>query len=347
MGYGRSCIRVFAPGVAIACAAMLTVCGGGGSDGGSDAPSLATVSTTGSAYRMDYQLDAERRIKSYELRDEALDKKVQWCSGDLHASWDCRDEAHDPHLSISAKVDEQGHPASYSLVREAPFGQTIDYSYSADGRLVTVGVNKWNYGDTTSRTIILEYDTVGLLTVIRVGVFSIKNPFNRGDLTYTVVPPNAVPTHVLITKKGFLGADTDFTVWLDHDGTGRYTQKIVNEVIAGSERTASTLNFVIDGHGYLTSRVSELYQYDPGVTPILRTEEAWCLDWSPSAASALTSEGSCPTSTFYYSIVYPPAQMPSAPLTVFPAYSAASTLDLLCVITDECVDPARMGPRPY
>jgi len=341
MRYSARVLRMLAFGVAIASATLLNACGGDG-DGG---PPWATVKTAVSAYRLDYQLDAKRRIKNYEMRDEASDRRVQWCSGDLHGSWECRDEVHDPPSSISAIVDEQGRPSSYSRTSEAPWGETIEYSHNADGRLVAVARNRWNYGNTITRTSTLEYDAVGQLTVIRLQVSQVKTPVDRAEFTYTIPSPSAVPTRLLMTKRGFEGGD--FTIQLVEDGTGRYTQRIVNELTAVGERVASTVSYIIDPRGYVTSVVSERYQYEPGLTPVLRDETTACLDWFASADPALASEGSCPSATYQYSIVYPAALMPSSPLDVFPALSASSALDLLCVITDECVDPARLLPGYY
>lgn len=336
MASGRPSVSKSVLGSAIGCVLLLTACGSGG--GGE--PTWATVTTTGATYRLAYQLDPERRIKSYEMRNDATDALAHWCSGDLHASWECFDEAHDPHSSASATVDEQGRPRTYARPWDGLFGETIEYSYNAKGRLVQVGRSQSNCcGDTISRTSTFEYDAVDNLSAIRLRVFSAKNSTARSDSTYTVLSPSAIPTYLRLVKTGAGGGE--FTIQLSHDRASRYTQRVVNEVTADGERIASNRSYVIDSHGYVTSLVSEQYQYEAGLTPVLRTEDTRCLEWVSAMDAAVASEGSCPSLTFYYSIAYPASRMPSIPLTFFTAYSASSPLDLLCIITDECVDPAR------
>ena len=191
-----------------------------------------------------------------------------------------------------------------------------------------------------------DYDAAGQLAGIRIQVFSGRVPHLSADFMYTVISRNAVPTRLVMTKTDVFGV-ASFTIQLEHDGTGRYTRRVVSEVAADGERLTSTLSYGIDSHGYLTNRVSEQHYYEPGVAPVSRTEDARCVDWSTSADAAVTSEGTCANSAIYYAIAYPAAAMPSAPLTVFPAYSAFSALDLLCVIADECVDPGQAHPQPY
>lgn len=336
---------MFASGASIACATLLSACGGGGGGGGPGDQPRATVMTFENTYRMDYQFDAESRIKSYEMRDDASNKLAEWCNGDLHGSWDCRDEIRAPFSSSSFKIDTQSRPSSFTWFSEISGGGSALYSYDADGRLTGVDSQHSPGPVVFTVTSTLEYGAAGQLASIRVKKF---NTFMgvTSDLIFKVTPPSAAPTQILVTQADV--PDTAvFTIRLDHDESGHFTQKTVREVTASDDRLASTVSYVIDSHAYVTGRISEQYSYDPGLTPVIRTEESWCLDWSASADAALASESSCSPSLTYYSIVYPATQMPSAPLTVFPAYSASSSMDLLCIIAG-CDDPARWPTwRPF
>ena len=329
----------------VVASAALAACGGGGGDG--DAQTWAAITAIANSYRMYYALDDSRRVMSYETWNQSGETRLRWCTGDLQSSWDCRSQEYAPFSSISARFDEHGRPESYSRVLEGFSESYITYSYDIAGRLIEV-TNQTDSGpNIVDRHSTLEYDGAGHLAVIRLSVHYAIGPGST-NATYTVPVPSAVPLRATMTRMPAFappGTPTEnFSIELNADGAGRYTQKVVFEITDVDARAASWSSYTIDDRGYLTRVVSELYQYAPGLTPIIRTEDAWCLEWLPSGG--LLSESHCTSGAVDYSIVYPAERAPSAPVTLQPAYQAASVFDLLCLIAAECVDPRRSVPAP-
>lgn len=326
--------------------AALAACGGGGDDG--DAQTWAAITTTTNSYRMDYALDDSRRVMSYETWNQSAETRLRWCTGDLQSSWDCRNQEYGPFSSISARFDEHGRPMSYSRVLEGFSASYVTYSYDIAGRLIEV-TNQTARPSIIDRHSTLEYDGAGHLAVIRLSVHYALGPGST-NATYTVPVPSAVPLRATMTRMPAFappGTPTEtFRIYLTADGTGRYTEQVVNEVTDVGERPFTRSTYTIDDRGYRTGTVSERYQYAPGATPVLRTEEAHCLVWLPRPAGRLASESRCTSGVVEYSIAYPTDLAPTAPVTVFAAYQASSALDLLCVIAGECFDPRRLVPAP-
>ena len=342
---------------------LLTACGGeGGGKEEEKASPRATVVRSGKIYVMDYALNSKGRIENFEVRDEATGDLRKWCSGNLLASWECGevsklDQYRSHEWSAAGTLDEQGKPASYSYEWQRWYGgspaefysEFATYSYDAIGVLHEVNASSVSISYVDHRRYItFEYDIAGQLTVIRINKY--EKVMHMAELVYTIQQPSAVPTHVLMTTKLLYGAGQavpDISIRLVHDGMGHYTQRTESEVTAFGEQIKSTVNYIIDSRGYMTSKAS------PG-----STATTVCLEWSASDSARLASETQidgldCPRLPLIATdattgVFYPATRMPTAPLTAHLGYSPSSMLDLLCVIADECLDPRRgnLGPIP-
>jgi hypothetical protein len=330
-------LRALALSVAVSCAALLHGCGGGGGD----AEPIAAIDYAGDALELRFWLDSQERIATFEMRDANSQRPVEWCTGDLYASWECRVERSSPYRTVSAVVDAEGRAQDYRDDVEAPWGTRIAYTHDASGRLTLVDAKSYSYGNETSRTSTLEYDANGHLAVIRLRVYSVK-PGPRYESTYTILDPHAAPMRVAVAQTPIVfdpspPETSSSTIELTYDSTGRISRKIVNQIVGGVERIKSKGDYVTDSHGFVTRIAGESYGYEPGEPPVTRGEQTWELDWSP--------DGLAREAGYLYSVAYPAGRRPRVPFTVFPPYSVTSASDLRCIVADQCVDPVRLAPR--